>query len=244
MLLYIAVKEGSVDREQKLTAVLADGTRYRIYRSIVERPGVEVTVTDTAERFALHHNVARMHLSKLEQAGLLSTSLRKGTGGGRPAKLYRQADKVAAFAMPPRRYDFLADLALTVLAETVDEQTIAEICHRAGVEAGRTFVATHPERRPADRTALAEIVLEITEGAGLLPEVSWDGNELALEVRNCVFKEVSTTHPDFVCNMHQPFMEGAIEVIARESGVPHLQASTSISHGDDRCRLRIVFAES
>ena len=60
-----------MDQEQRLTAVLADGTRYRIYRSIVERPGAEVTVADVAEQFGLHPNVARMHLGKLEQAGLL-----------------------------------------------------------------------------------------------------------------------------------------------------------------------------
>jgi predicted ArsR family transcriptional regulator len=230
-----------VDRAQKLTAVLADGTRYRIYRSIVERPGAEVTVAETAERFSLHPNVARMHLTKLEHADLLVTSLRKGAGGGRPARLYRLAEKGAVFAAPPRRYDFLADLALKVLAETLDAERIAGICHMAGVEAGRAFALNNPDRRATDGVALAEIVLEITEQSGLFPEVSWSERELALDVRNCVFKELSTAHPDFVCNMHQPYMEGVIEALARESGAPHLEADTSISRGDDRCRLRFAF---
>ena len=109
--------------QHRLTAVLADGTRYGIYRSIVERPHDEVTVAAVATRFGLHPNVARMHLTKLAQAGLLATSLRKDGSGGRPARLYRLSDKVSSLTMPPRRYDLLADLALKALAETGDLDT-------------------------------------------------------------------------------------------------------------------------
>ena len=54
-----------MDEQHRLTAVLADGTRYRIYRSIVEQPHDEVTVAAVATTFGLHPNVARMHLTKL-----------------------------------------------------------------------------------------------------------------------------------------------------------------------------------
>ena len=96
-----------MDRDHELSAVLADDTRYRIYRAIAERPGEDVTVADIAERFDLHPNVARMHLSKLEQAGFLATDLRRTSGGGRPAKLYRLSDLVVTFGFPPRRYELL-----------------------------------------------------------------------------------------------------------------------------------------
>ena len=74
-----------MDRDHELSAVLADDTRYRIYRSIAERPGEDVTVADIAEQFGLHPNVARMHLAKLEQAGFLATAsaARPGAAGRR-----------------------------------------------------------------------------------------------------------------------------------------------------------------
>ena len=101
-----------MDRDHELSAVLADDTRYRIYRAIAERPGEDVTVADIAQRFDLHPNVARMHLSKLEQAGFLATGLRRTSGGGRPAKLYRLSELVVTFGFPPRRYELLSRLAL------------------------------------------------------------------------------------------------------------------------------------
>ena len=75
-----------------------------------------VTVAEVAERFGLHPNVARMHLTKLEQAGLLlDRDCARAKGGGRPARLYSLSDQVSSFDMPPRRYDLLSSLALKAL---------------------------------------------------------------------------------------------------------------------------------
>ena len=97
-----------MDRDHELSAVLADDTRYHIYRWVAERPGTDVTVADVAGEFGLHPNVARMHLAKLEQAGFLATGFRRAPGGGRPAKLYRLSDQVVTFGFPPRRYELLS----------------------------------------------------------------------------------------------------------------------------------------
>ena len=74
------------DSDHEASVVLADETRYRIYRAIAEHPGEDVTVADIARRFGLHPNVARMHLGKLERGGFVTTGLRRSSGGGRPAK--------------------------------------------------------------------------------------------------------------------------------------------------------------
>ena len=49
---------------------------------------------------------------------------------------------------------------------------------------------------------------------GMLPEVSWHGSTLAVDVRNCVFKELSAGQPELVCVMHHAFLEGFIEQFA------------------------------
>ena len=237
-----ATNEGAhVDHEHRLTAVLADGTRYRIYRSIVERPGAEVTVADIAEDFELHPNVARMHLTKLEQVGLLSTSLRKGGKGGRPARLYRLSDKVASLIMPPRRYDLLSELALQALSETGDLDAVAAVCRESGTEAARVYVSEHPEYRRLGRDELVAAICEVGEEVGMLPEVKWDHATLDVDVRNCVFKELSSAQPELVCVMHRAFLEGFIEQLAGAGSDAAIKASSAISRGDDRCRLHILF---
>ena len=113
------------------------------------RPGTDVTVADVAEEFGLHPNVARMHLSKLEQAGFLATGFRRAAGGGRPAKLYRLSDKVVTFGFPPRRYELLSRLALDSLSAGGTRDDAMRACREAGVAEGRRALAG--ERRAAAR---------------------------------------------------------------------------------------------
>ena len=133
-----------MDRDHELSAVLADDTRYRIYRWIAEQPGTDVTVADVAGEFGLHPNVARMHLAKLEQAGFLATGFRRAAGGGRPAKLYRLSDLVVTFGFPPRRYELLSRLALNALAAGGTRDDALRVCLEAGAAEGRRALAGRP----------------------------------------------------------------------------------------------------
>jgi len=150
-----------VDRDHELSAVLADDTRYNIYRWIAEQPGTDVTVADVATEFGLHPNVARMHLAKLEQAGFLATGFRRAAGGGRPAKLYRLSDLVVTFGFPPRRYELLSRLAIESLSAGGTREDALRVCREAGVAEGRRALAGDAET-PKNRAAAAALVLHET----------------------------------------------------------------------------------
>jgi predicted ArsR family transcriptional regulator len=226
-----------VDRDHELSAVLADDTRYHIYRAIAEQPGTDVTVADIAGRFRLHPNVARMHLAKLEQAGFLATDLRKTSGGGRPARLYRLSDKVVTFGFPPRRYELLARLALTALSVNGSVSRADQAARDAGLSEGRRVVAGE---RGAPRTpdAVMALVRRVAEDQGLLPELAWRDDGLHVTVHNCAFRELSGADPDLVCGMHRAFLEGVVEVVMSSLGpVSFTVAEQSISCGADCCEL-------
>jgi predicted ArsR family transcriptional regulator len=230
-----------VDREHELSAVLADDTRYRIYRWVAERPGTDVTVADVAGRFGLHPNVARMHLAKLEQAGFLATGFRRATGGGRPAKLYRLSDLVVTFGFPPRHYELLSRLALEALAAGGTRADALRVCREEGAAEGRRTLAGDGEP-PRDKAAVAVLVGRITEEQGLLPEVRWEDGDLMVVVNNCSFRELSGTDPDLVCAMHRAFLEGVLQVAT--AGLGSLQIAPDdcrISCGGDRCELLCSF---
>mgnify|MGYP000923732023 CR=1 FL=1 len=226
-----------MDRDHELAAVLADDTRYRVYRSIAEHPRDEVTVAEIAARFSLHPNVARMHLSKLEQAGFVETGLRKTSAGGRPARLYRLSEKVLTFGFPPRRYELLARLALNALTEGGDRHEIEAACRETGAAEGRQALAVGGGP-PADRHAAAALVARVAEEQGLLPEVEWDDGRLRLTVPNCAFHELSGADPELVCAMHRAFLAGVLEVVLAPIGsVACSDEGGRLSRGDDRCRL-------
>jgi predicted ArsR family transcriptional regulator len=226
-----------VDQDREFAAVLADGTRYGIYRSIAEHAGSEVTVAEIADRFDLHPNVARMHLAKLEQAGFLVTGLRKASGGGRPAKLYRLSDQVVTFGFPPRRYDLLSRLALGMIADGVFTPEMAQTCRDAGADEAQRAVVAHGGA-PEDRAAAARLVAAVAEEQGLLPEVGWDDGQLHITVHNCAFKELSGADPELVCSMHRAFLEGVLEVVLSPLGrVTCGGEGGRISCGEDCCTL-------
>jgi predicted ArsR family transcriptional regulator len=227
-----------VRREHLLTAVLADETRFAIYRSIAESPRDPVSVADVAQRFGLHPNVARMHLGKLEQAGLVAASLRKSPGGGRPAKLYRLADTVSTFAFPPRRYELLAALALEVLAADSDGEVVRRVCRKAGASAAEDY---RRERRISGALhghSLAAAVQDVAEEQGLLPEVEWSGGGLRVEIRNCVFREAAVANPELSCVIHRAFFCGLIDGLAADDRSAELLAEEpSMGCGGERCRF-------
>ncbi len=226
-----------MEREHQLSVVLADETRYRIYRSIAEQPHDVVTVAEVAQQFGLHPNVARMHLGKLEQAGLLATGLRKTKGGGRPARLYRLSGQVSSFDVPPRRYDLLSSLALTALAQRGSDDDVLGICRDAGRAEGRRYVAEQGKPKGSGKKSSADLVRRVAEQQGLLPEVRWDGDELDVRVRNCVFKEIAALRPDLVCPMHHAFFEGLVDAVVGRVRDVHVVDDASISRGASACRL-------
>jgi predicted ArsR family transcriptional regulator len=231
-----------VDREHELSAVLADDTRYHIYRWIAEQPGTDVTVADVAAEFGLHPNVARMHLAKLEQAGFLATGFRRAAGGGRPAKLYRLSDLVVTFGFPPRRYELLSRLALDALSAGGTRDDALRVCREAGAAEGRRALAGDAEA-PRDRDAAGVLVAQIAEEQGLLPEVAWQDGALSIVVNNCSFRELSGADPDLVCAMHRAFLEGILQVAT--AGLGRLEIASPdcrISCGDVRCELLCSFA--
>jgi predicted ArsR family transcriptional regulator len=231
-----------VDRDHELSAVLADDTRYHIYRWVAGRPATDVTVAEVAVEFGLHPNVARMHLAKLEQAGFLDTGFRRAPGGGRPAKLYRLSDLVVTFGFPPRRYQLLSRLALDSLAAGGTREDALRVCREAGVAEGRRALAADTEP-PGDQEAAAALVSTIAEEQGLLPEVAWRDRTLSVVVNNCTFHELSGADPDLVCAMHRAFLEGILQVATAGLGRLKVDSDTCrISCGDARCELLCSFA--
>lgn len=65
-----------MEQTLRITNVLSDPTRYYIYQYI-SKQHQEVTVQEIADGFNIHPNVARLHLSKLEDVNMLVSETKK-----------------------------------------------------------------------------------------------------------------------------------------------------------------------
>ncbi|MFC7743814.1 helix-turn-helix transcriptional regulator [Nocardiopsis composta] len=130
--------------------LLADPTRRRLYRYVTEQG--EAGRAQAADALGIRRTLAAFHLDRLAEAGLLAVELRKvsgreGPGSGRPAKLYRRADREFGLHLPPRDYASAAHL----LAEAVERSGAEEALYAAAREEGRAGPPSGRGRRPADR---------------------------------------------------------------------------------------------
>ena len=93
-----------------------------------------------------------------------------------------------------------------------------------------------------DRDVAVRLLTEVIEDSGMIAVTEWNGGALVVDIRNCVFREVSTSRPDLVCGMHHAFMEGVVEALTNDHARPKIDAQCSLSHGDDACHMSITFS--
>src|SRR6478609_7967366 len=109
-----------MEQTLKITNVLSDPTRYYIYQYITQKHD-EVTVQEIADNFSIHPNVARLHLSKLEDVNMLVSETKKTGKGGRPSRLYRLSDDVIQLNFPYRDYQLLSNIAIQTMLSLGEE---------------------------------------------------------------------------------------------------------------------------
>jgi predicted ArsR family transcriptional regulator len=198
----------------KLTSVLADPTRFSIYQYIVSIRR-SVTVQEVAEQFNIHPNVARLHLTKLEDVNLLVSASEKTGKGGRPSRLYNLSEQVVNLQFPPRDYQLLADIAIDTLLSLGEagQKGLNQMGRRFGNEAAKQAIGK-------ERTSLSQMAAEdkiesiqrLVLAQGLNPEIEMiDDNTLRFRVFNCTFKETANKNPESVCQMHHALLLGIFE---------------------------------
>ena len=228
--------ETSYDKEGlylgRLADVFGDPTRRNIYRHLrgCETPQ---SASEVAEVFGLHRTVARAHLEKLGELGLVSTSTRRRPGGGRPAKIYAVTDARLEVMLPPRRYERLARLLLKLVHESMDPDVAAATATALGRAYGRADRrGIRRRRRPGAGQALDARRHGLDGHLRLRASLSSSGNgETVIEVHNCVYRELSQEFPEVVCAFDRSMLCGMLGV---ESSV-HTQTH-ALSSGDSYCR--------
>ena len=217
-----------MEQTLKITNVLSDPTRYYIYQHITKQHH-EVTVQEIADTFNIHPNVARLHLSKLEDINMLSSETKKTGKGGRPSRLYRLSDDVIQLHFPYRDYQLLSKIAIETMMNLgeVGKQAL----HDTGKAFGIQLIHSQMGHKPVNHQELSfeeklTTLKNAATVAGFYPEfeVSEDQKSIYFNIHNCPFKEVAVSQTESICSMHNAFLKGmfstlfdSVELIEKES---------------------------
>ena len=198
-------------------ALLDEPPRRAVYDWVVaqHRP---VSRDEVAGATGLSRGLAAFHLDRLAAGGLLETEFRRltgrtGPGAGRPAKLYRRADRDIAVSFPRRGYDVAAGLLAEALEDLADQRppdALRAAAHRLGEDVGRSARdAAGPRPSRAQRRAA---LVETLDARGYEP-VDQDGT---LRLGNCPFHALVDTHRDLVCGMNLALAEGILDGLGEQ----------------------------
>ena len=184
----------------------AEPTRRRVYDA-VRAADVPVTREDVGTAAGITHKLAAFHLDRLAEAGLLTVDYarppgRGGPGAGRPAKRYRPADVQVDVTVPPRRYNVVARVLATAVAEAPHDAVTA--ARTAAYEEGRAAASGAPRRG-----GLTTRVREALAALGYDPEPAQAPPRLRL--RNCPFHDVVDVAPELVCSLNQRLVSGVLD---------------------------------
>jgi predicted ArsR family transcriptional regulator len=223
------------DRRDQVSAVaaLAEPTRRRLYEHVARSPA-PVGRDEAAAAVAVPRATAAFHLDRLVDDGLLEVHFerrtgRTGPGAGRPAKLYRRADRAVEVSFPERRYDLAGDLlAAAVAAAESSGESPRSALDRLAYDRGRHLGEEAP---PAGGRAA---VLRVLEEHGFEPRL----DDASITLANCPFHALARRHTELVCGMNLCLVDGVLD------GVPSAGLSARLAPAPGKCCVRLEPAEA
>lgn len=214
---------------QKVSAVLADPTRYNIYQYVLTLPH-PVGAAEVAEHFELHPNVARTHLNKLADIGLLAATAEKTGKGGRPGYVYAPSGNSVSLTVGAREFQLLADLLVQSLALLGDgaKEAIEQIGRTFGKRLGQEAAAV----TSAEQEELVRTCADALHRLGILTQATRaEDGSWSLVLKTCGFREVAAVHPDQVCHLCKAMVEGITQSVTET----HVTQAGSVPKGDKEC---------
>ncbi len=206
-------------------AALGEPNRQRLY-DLVAASREAIGRDEAAAAIGISRELAAFHLDRLVRAGLLDTEYRRlggrsGPGAGRPAKLYRRAEREVVLSIPPRHYDVAAE----ILAEGLDRlegsrgsEAVDAVARERGTALGlaaRRNAGPRPGRRRL-RSALVDLLRD----RGYAPEV--DESSGAVCLGNCPYHALAVSHRTLTCGMNLAWAGGVVDALAGSSLRPQL----------------------
>lgn len=199
-------------------AALAEPIRRDLYLYVCSEQE-PVSRDQAAASTGVARHIAKFHLDKLVEEGLLDTDFkrlsgRQGPGAGRPSKLYKRSAREVSVTLPPRRYELAAQLMAQAIDHSMRGRTAAQVAVKSaasdlGAKLGQQAWEAAGARPSRRRLTLAACATLADHGY----EPRRDGDTITLA--NCPFDSLARDHTDLVCGMNLALLDA---IVARVGG--------------------------
>ncbi|MET4560511.1 putative ArsR family transcriptional regulator [Lysinibacillus parviboronicapiens] len=228
----------------KITSTLADETRYSIYEYILKEKKT-VTVQNIADKFGIHPNVARLHLTKLSEINIISADFAKTGKGGRPGRVYKASEKGVSLTFPRRDEDRLLKWCIQLIQE-LGEIALAkcqDISYQDGFQQMKNYLTA--ELKLNTTFSFEQKLQLLTDNAALIgyvPQIQQTehGKKVIFSIFNCPFQEQLNKHSEIVCTLHESYLKGQLDALFTSNEFVQIE---SMVHNCDLCKYEINVTE-
>jgi predicted ArsR family transcriptional regulator len=235
-----APRDAGFDAQVTGIAALGEPIRRDLYRYVIAQ-AAPVSRDQAAAGLGVARHVAKFHLDKLADDGLLEVEFarppgRSGPGAGRPSKLYRRSSRELAVSLPERHYELAGRLLARAVTDAErDGVPVREALHRAAHDAGQAIGERARSRAGAraDPATLFEATTEVLVDCGYEPRADDEGVSLI----NCPFHALAQEYTALVCGMNLELMNGLADGLERAPFEPYLDPAPG------RCCVRLRTAQ-
>lgn len=185
----------------------------------------------------MHHSAVRIHLTRLQNAGLIVSKAQSQRGVvGRPQLVYLPNPTTTNLTLPPRNFELLARMALEFTLTSAGADLPAE---EFATSWGSAYIRDGGQagaRLPLPE-ALSALVDELRGMGGSPTLAKLNGDGYALVEHNCLFGDVSSYYEPLVCSLHQAAMQGMLQELCTDAF--EWTRRETLAAGADRCRVTI-----
>ena len=200
----------------KITSTLADETRYLIYEHMLQHKN-HFTVQDIADQFSIHPNVARLHLTKLSEIGVITADYLKTGKGGRPGRVYKATKEGITLTFPKREEPLLLNWTLQLVAE-MGETALAH-AQKISFDDGYTTMKSILLAKSTGHTLTIEEKAELlTKSAtliGYVPQIIEEDTTktITFSIHSCPFNNQLSVFSDIACTLHESYLKGQVKAL-------------------------------
>ncbi|WP_147064426.1 helix-turn-helix transcriptional regulator [Terrabacter aerolatus] len=189
-----------------------------------ELPALGLGASETADALGLHVTTARFHLERMVAAGVVTTTLRRGSVG-RPRKLYLAAEDAAPLATPEALAAFTELLTSAWSAASDGSPTDPEHAGRRWVEEHSDAVVPPPAASAGSWLGKVGAAVDLLEEWGYQPELRTGagGRTVELTLSACPFLTMARAHPDVVCGIHRGLILGTMAAVGEPGSEVELE---------------------
>jgi predicted ArsR family transcriptional regulator len=189
---------------------LAQATRAHLFGLLGEL-GRPAGTGELAGRLHLHPNGVRIHLERLQRAGLVTRS-RARQARGRPRDMWEMAASAHPGGRPPRAY---SDLGRWLARAMGSGRSGLRGTEAAGREIGRELATDAASNGATDAVSEAgESLRTILVALGFQPSVAERAHgALTIRLGNCPYRDAARESQPIVCALHKGITRGLLDVL-------------------------------